>query len=315
MTAETGELSLSEIRLAADRIRPYILATPLLNGEALAGPGVWLKAENLQRTGSFKLRGAVNAVAQLTPEQRGRGVITLSAGNHGQALAYAARTFGVPCVVVVRDDAQRTKLDAIRSYGAELVLVPIDQWQTRLEEEQARRHLQLVHPFDDPLVVAGQATVGQEILEAVSDLRSVVVPVGGGGLISGVAMAIKQQRPEVRIFGVEPQQAAVVSESLAAGHPVAPSRLDSIADALATPYTRLYNLDIIRRYVDRVLTVSDEAIAAAVKLVAIGSKLLVEPAGAAAVAALLDGDGFERPAVVILSGGNVDASRLARWLV
>src|SRR5438477_3493197 len=156
MAVDTGALSLADVRAAADRIAPYVLKTPTLSGESVAGPGVWLKAENLQRTGSFKVRGAVNAVLQLTSEQRARGVITLSAGNHGQALAYAARTAGIPCVVVVRDDAQIAKLQAIRNFGAELVLCPIAQWQARLEAEQRRRDLHLVHPFDDPAVAAGQ---------------------------------------------------------------------------------------------------------------------------------------------------------------
>src|SRR5919204_5045872 len=156
MAVDTGALSLADIRGAAERIRPYVLPTPTLSGEAVAGPGLWLKAENLQRTGSFKVRGAINAVLQLNAEQRRRGVITLSAGNHGQALAYAAESAGIPCVVVIRDDAQVSKLQAIRQYGAEIVLVPIAEWQARLEAEQQRRNLYLVHPFDDPAVAAGQ---------------------------------------------------------------------------------------------------------------------------------------------------------------
>jgi threonine dehydratase len=195
MAVETESVSLAEIRAAAERIRPHVLSTPTISGEAVGGPGVWLKAENLQRTGSFKVRGAINAVLQLTAEQRSRGVITLSAGNHGQALAYAAQTVGMPCVVVVRDDAQLSKLQAIRRYGAEIVLVPIAEWQHRLEEEQERRQLHLVHPFDDPAVVAGQGTVGLEILAAVPEVRTVLVPVGGGGLISGIAIALKTSGP------------------------------------------------------------------------------------------------------------------------
>src|ERR1700736_3767605 len=226
MVVEAGVLSLDDIRATADRIPPHVWKTPTLSSEALAGAGVWLKAENLQRTGSFKVRGAVNAVLQLSPEQRHRGVITLSAGNHGLALAYAAQVVGTRCVVVVRDDAPITKLDAIRRYGAEIVLTPLAQWQERLEAEQRARDLHLVHPFDDPAVAAGQGTVGLEILTALPDVRTVVVPIGGGGLISGMAVAIKEKRPEVRLIGVEPEQAPVVGESLAAGHPVAPSRLD-----------------------------------------------------------------------------------------
>jgi threonine dehydratase len=314
MAVETGALSLADIRAAAERIRPYVLPTPTLSGEAVAGPGVWLKAENLQRTGSFKLRGAINAVLQLNPEQRRRGVITLSAGNHGQALAYAARTVGIPCLVVIRDDAQASKLQAIRSQGAEIALVPLAEWQARLEAEQQRRNLHLVHPFDDPAVAAGQGTVGLEILAAVPDLRTLIVPVGGGGLISGIAVAVKQQRPDVRLIGVEPERAPVVSESLAAGHPVAPSRLDSIADGLAAPYTRPFVLSIIQRYVDEIRTVSDDALVEALRGLALRSKLVVEPAGAAAVAAVQADGAIDRPAVAILSGGNVDGGRLGRWL-
>ena len=314
MALETGVLSLADIQATAQRIQPYVLRTPTISGESLAGQGVWLKAENLQRTGSFKVRGAVNAVLQLTPEQRGRGVITLSAGNHGQALAFAAQAFQIPCVVVVREDAPINKLQAIRRYGAEMVLVPLREWQQRLEQEQERRNLHLVHPFDDPAVAAGQGTVGLEILDALPDVRTVIVPVGGGGLISGVAVAIKTQRPEVRIIGVEPERAPAMSESLAAGHPVVPSRLDTIADGLAAPYTRPFTLSLIQRFVDQMRTVSDEAIIEAVTTIAQQSKLVVEPAGAAAVAALMADATLERPVVAILSGGNVDAVRLGAWL-
>ena len=314
MAVETGALSLAEIQAAADRIREHVLPTPTASGEAVAGVGAWLKAENLQRTGSFKVRGAINAVLQLDAEQRRRGVITLSAGNHGQALAYAAQAFGIPCVVVIRDDAQVTKLQAIRRYGAEIVLTPIGRWQERLEEEQHERDLHLVHPFDDPAVAAGQGTVGLEILEAVPDVRTVIVPVGGGGLIAGVAVAIKQQRSNVRIIGVEPERAPTVSESLAAGHPVTPSRLDTIADGLAAPYTRPFNLTLIQRLVDEVRTVSDEAIIAALTSIVLQAKLVVEPAGAAGVAALASDAAIQRPVVIVLTGGNVDGIRLGSWL-
>jgi threonine dehydratase len=314
MAVEADLLSLADVRAAADRIRPYVLKTPTVSGEAVAGPDVWLKAENLQRTGSFKVRGAVNAVLQLDPEQRRRGVITLSAGNHGLALAYAAQLLDIPCVVVVREDAPLSKLEAIRRFGAEIVLTPLAGWQERLETEQRKRNLHLVHPFDDPAVAAGQGTVGLELLEAVPDVRSVVVPVGGGGLIVGVAVAVKQQRPEVRIIGVEPEQAPTVNESLAAGHPVAPSRLDTVAEGLAAPYTRPFNLALIQRYVEEMRTVSDAAIIDALMAIVLKAKLVVEPAGAAAVTALLADAAVERPVVAILSGGNLDAQRLARWL-
>src|SRR2546429_6775005 len=150
MAVEADLLSLADVRAAADRIRPHVVTTPTISGEPIAGRDVWLKAENLQRTGSFKVRGAVNAVLQLSPEQRRRGVITLSAGNHGMALAYAAKAVGTPCVVVVREDAAVSKLEAIRGYGAEIVLTPLAHWQARLEAEQKARELHLVQPFDDP---------------------------------------------------------------------------------------------------------------------------------------------------------------------
>jgi len=314
MARETASVSLSDIQAAAERIRPHVVVTPTLPADAVGGMGVWFKAENLQRTGSFKVRGAINAVLQLTAEERRRGVITLSAGNHGRALAYAAHLIGIACVVVIREDAPATKLQAIRNYGAEIVLVPVAVWQARLEEEQRRRGLVLVHPFDDPAVVAGQGTICLELIAAVPDLRTVVVPVGGGGLVAGVATAIKEQRPEVVVIGVEPERAPVVSESLAAGHPVPPSRLDTIAEGLAPPYTRPFNLAIVQRYVDEIRLVSDEAIIEALKAVALESKLVLEPAGAAGVAALLADPSIDRPAVVILSGGNLDSDRLATWL-
>jgi len=314
MAVDAGTLSLADVQAAADRIQAHVWKTPTLANEAVAGAGVWLKAENLQRTGSFKVRGAVNAVLQLSPEQRRRGVITLSAGNHGMALAYAANAVGTPCMVVVREDAAVSKLEAIRGYGAEIVLTPLAHWQERLEAEQKARELHLVHPFDDPAVAAGQGTVGIEILEAVPDVRTVIVPVGGGGLIAGVAVAIKQQRPAVRVIGVEPERAPAVTESLAAGHPVTPSRLDTIADGLAAPYTRPFNLALIQRFVDEMRTVGDDAIVEALTFVALRAKLVVEPAGAAAVAALVADPTIDRPVVAVLSGGNLDGRRLAGWL-
>src|SRR5438445_9207285 len=314
MAVDTGALDLADVRGAADRIAPDVLKTPTLSGGSLAGPDVWLKAENLQRTGSFKVRGAVNAILQLTPEQRRRGVITLSAGNAGLGLAYAAQLCQIPCVVVVREDAAVSKLEAIRRYGAEIVLTPLARWQERLESEQRERKLHLVHPFDDPAVAAGQGTVGLEILEAVPDVRTVIVPVGGGGLIAGIAVAIKQQRSNVRIIGVEPERAPTVSESLAAGHPVSPSRLDTIADGLAAPYTRPFNLTLIQRLVDEVRTVSDEAIIAALTSIVLQAKLVVEPAGAAGVAALASDAAIQRPVVIVLTCGDVDGIRLGSWL-
>lgn len=313
MAAREGAVSLREIEAAADRIRPYILPTPLIPGDEL-GPGApWLKLESLQRTGSFKVRGAFNAILQLSDEERRRGVITLSAGNHGQALAFAAHRFEVPCVVVIREDATRTKLEAIEAFGAEIVLTPVARWQARLEEEQVRRGLHLVHPFDDPSVVNGQGTVGLEIISALPSVRTIVVPVGGGGLISGLAVAVKSLKPGVRIIGVEPAGADAVSRSLARGHPVSLDRIDTVADGLAPPYTRALNLALVQAHVDQVITVTDMAILEALRTIARRAKLIVEPAGAAAIAALATTPA-EAPVVAILTGGNVDGSRLCQWL-
>ena len=190
MAVQTAQVSLPEIEAAAERIRPYILPTPLLSGDALGSDGLWLKAENLQRTGSFKVRGAFNAVIQLDDAQRARGVITLSAGNFGQALAFAAQRFDIPCVVVIREDAQKTKLEAIERFGAQIVLVPVGEWQQRLEEEQARRGLHLVHPFDDPAVINGQGTVGLEICAALPALLR-VPPRGSAGGFRRPALAAR----------------------------------------------------------------------------------------------------------------------------
>lgn len=311
---ETASVSVADIEAAAERIGPYLQPTPLLPADAVLGDGTWFKPESLQRTGSFKVRGAANALLQLTAEQRRQGVITLSAGNHGRALAYMARRLDIPCVVVIRDDAPLAKLEAIRQEGAELVLVPASDWQSRLEAEQRRRGSHLVHPFDDPAVIAGQGTVGLEIVDALPEIASVVVPVGGGGLISGLAIAIKGRRPDVRVIGVEPERAAVVSESLAAGHPVAPSHTDSVAEGLAPPYTRALNLAIIQRYVDELRLVDDDAIIDALRAVALGAKLVLEAAGAAGVAALLADASVPRPSLCVLTGGNVDSDRLAAWL-
>jgi threonine dehydratase len=302
---------------AAERIRPHILSTPIVSGEALGLGPLLLKAENLQRTGSFKPRGAFNAVLQLTAGERRRGVITLSAGNHGQALALAARTLGLPCVVVAPETAPLTKLAAMRRFGAEIILTPSVRLQETVEREQRSRGMRLVHPFADERVIAGQGTVGLEIIAAVPDLALVVVPVGGAGLISGLGLAIKSVKPAVRVVGVEPLGAAVVSESLRTGRPVALERLATVADGLAAPYTTALNLLMVRRFVEEVVCLDDSDILDGLRRVVLDTRLVVEPAGAAAVAAITSGRVKLAPdgsTVAVLTGGNLDASRLAGWL-
>ncbi len=297
-------------------IKSFLHRTPLIASaslSAMTGTTLYLKAENLQKTGSFKPRGALAALAHLSPDERARGVITMSAGNHGQGLAYAAAQFGCQCTVVIREDATRSKLEAMRTYGADLVFTPVARWRERLDEEQERRGQVFIHPFANPDVVTGQGTVGLEILEDLLEVDTIVVPVGGGGLISGIATAVKQRRPSVRIVGVEPQGAAVVHLSLERGTPQRLERLDTIADGLAAPWTEQYTLEIIRRYVDEVVLVSDSDLAAALVTILERTKLLVEPAGSAAVAALLThkiGTRHGGQTVAVLSGGNADVEKL-----
>ncbi len=299
-------------------IQPFLHRTPVMRSSglsAMAGVDLYLKAENLQKTGSFKPRGALTALARLSPRDRARGVITMSAGNHGQGLAFAAKQFGCLCTVVVRDDATRGKVDAMRAYGADIVFTPVSLWKQRLDDEQGRRDQVYIHPFANPDVVSGQGTVGLEILDDLPDVEAVVVPVGGGGLISGVAAALKQARPNVRVVGVEPEGAAAVHRSLQRGAPQALPSLDTIADGLAAPFTEAYNLEIIRRYVDDLVLVSDPDLARALITILERTKLLVEPAGAAGVAALL-AQKIALPAgtktVAILTGGNADVDKLVQ---
>lgn len=314
-------ITIADVLAAQARIAPYVHRTPLVPSATLSrmtNTLLSLKAENLQRTGAFKARGAVNALLQLTPEQRARGVVTMSAGNHGQGLAYAAAIVGIRCVVFMPASAVPTKVDAIKSYGAEARFSPSMETVFPVMDDYRRQHeLHFVHPFSDPMVVAGQATIGLEIIEDRPDLEAVIVPVGGGGLLAGIGLVMKSLRPEVRVVGVEPEGAAAVSRSLAAGAPVTLQRIDTIADGLAAPFAAPLTQELIRSYVDDIVVLADDEIVNALRLVLERTKLLVEPAGAAGVAALLSGKaGIEHGAktVAILSGGNVDREKLKTLL-
>ena len=308
--------AIEEIEAAAGRVAPHVVRTPILDGSVLGTGPLWLKAEGLQRGGSFKVRGAFNAVLQLSPEERARGVITLSAGNHGVALALAARSLELRCVVVLPDDAPAMKASAIARLGAELLPTPRAQLGSRVDQERDRLGLTLVHPFDDPAVIVGQGTVGLEIVDAIPELGTIVVPVGGGGLIAGISAAVKRRRPSVRVVGVEPEISAAVSDSLRAGRPVAPQRLDTVADGLAAPYTRPRNLELIQRFVDEMVQVTESQIVAALRAIVLDARVVVEPAGAVAVAALREGRTRPGPGatLAVLSGSNVEPARLAQWL-
>jgi threonine dehydratase len=310
-------IPLSEIRAAAERLAGTIHRTPLLSAQSIgarAGVELRLKCECFQKTGSFKPRGALNKVLSLTAAERARGLVTVSAGNHAQAVAWAARHVGAPCVVVMPTGAPRSKLDAVRGYGAEVVLH--DDRATlfdRLREVEQERGLTFVHPFDDPVVLAGAGTVGLEILEDAPQLDAVIVPIGGGGLLGGVTSAIKAIAPRVRIVAVELAAGPGLAPALAAGKPVpAPRPPDTLADGMTPPFVGALPLAIAREAVDDVVAVSEAEIIDAMALLMTRAKLYVEGSGAAATAALVSRK-LELAAgarvVAIVSGGNVDPER------
>jgi threonine dehydratase len=312
--------TLADIRAAQRRIADRVHRTPTLSSRTLSerlGVPVFLKAETFQKTGSFKARGAVNAVRQLSADARARGIVTISAGNHAQAVAYAAGAERIRCVVVMPAHASKSKADATRGFGAEVILHgTVHEAFEMYERLQQERGLVPVHPFDDPAVIAGQGTVGLEILDDVPDASLVVVPVGGGGLISGVATAIRESASRARVVGVEPEDSAAMHRACAAGHPVRLERVGSIADGLGAPIVTERTLQIVRRYTEGVVLVNDDEILDALRFLLERQKLLVEPAGAAGLAAAFGR--LTMPAegslVIVLSGGNVDLARLKSWL-
>lgn len=310
-------IPLDAIREAAARAGQQLSRTPMLSSRTLgerARVQLRLKCECFQKTGSFKSRGALNVVLSLPPERRARGLVTVSAGNHAQAVAWAARTVHVPCTVVMPADAPRSKMDAVRSYGA--TIVTHDDRATlfdRLREEEARTGAAFVHPFDDPAGLAGAGTVGLEIVEDAPDVECVLVPIGGGGLLGGVASAIKALRPDCRVVGVELAAGPGMTPALAAGKPVSVPRPRTIADGLTPPFVGALPLEIARRAVDEILLVTEDEIDEAMRTLLTRAKLCVEGSGAAATAALLAGKVHVRDGaavVSIVSGGNVDPERL-----
>ena len=312
-----GLIRLDDVRAAADRIAGRVHRTPVLRSTSLGelwGVRLDLKAEVFQRTGSFKARGALNKVLSLSAEQCAAGVITLSAGNAGAAVAYAAASVGVPGTVVMPATAVPAKIAACRAYGADVVLTDGDLLETYLATV-AETGRTPVHPFDDPAVVAGTGTVGLEIAEDVPDAEVVLVPVGGGGLISGVAAALAALSPEVRVIGIEPETADVMSRSLAAGGPVRMTGARSVADGLAAPMSGQVTVDHVREFVERVVRVSDQDILRALPLAVTRTKLVLEPSAAAPLAALMTG-ALDLPpgtrVVSVASGGNADLALFGR---
>jgi threonine dehydratase len=314
-------VSLSDISDARKRIAPVARVTPLIDVSGAAGRPLFLKCENMQPAGAFKIRGAYNMVARLSDEQRRRGVITYSSGNHGQAMALAAQHLGAPAVVVMPTTAPAIKVEGARSFGAEVIFegTTSPERRARAESEAAARGLTMVPPFDHEWIIAGQGTAGLEILEQCPGVAAVVVPIGGGGLASGVAAAVKQTRPQVKVIGVEPAGAAKMRASLDAGHPVTLPSTSTIADGLMPVRPGDLTFDHISRFADDVVTVSDEAIVEAVLWAFNRAKVVAEPSGAASLAAVLTGAAdakgrIDGPVVAIISGGNMGPERLAEWL-
>jgi threonine dehydratase len=308
-----------DIRAARPAVDAFARRTPVLSSRTLSertGGTVALKAENLQRTGSFKVRGTAAKLAALGDEGCARGVVTASAGNHAQALAAAARARGVSCDVYVPADAPLSKVEAARGQGATVHVggASVDECLTTAQERAREDGLAFVHPFDDPQVVAGQGSLGLELLEDVPDLAKVVVPVGGGGLCSGVAIAIKSAKPDVEIVGVQAAACAPFPESLKRGEPVPATSALTIADGIAVKRPGELTLELLRTWADDIVVVGEDETAEAMVLLMERGKLVVEGAGAVGVAALLGGQ--TEPAargttIAVLSGGNVDAGLLA----
>ena len=311
-------VTLDDIEAAAGRLAGVIRELPVAGARWLddrVGGRVHLITENLQRAGSFKIRGAYNRISLLTEEERGRGVVAASAGNHAQGVALAAQLLGVRATVFMPEGATIPKVQATLAYGADVRFAgsTIDEALMAAMAYGDETGAVLIHPFDHRDIVAGQGTLGLEILQKVPDVRTIVVCTGGGGLLAGIAMAVKSQRPDVRIVGVQAQDAAAYPGSLAAGHPVALEHMSTMADGIAVGRPGAVPFAIVRDLVDDIETVTEDEISRAVLLLLERAKLLVEPAGAAATAAVLaNPKSFEPPVAVVVSGGNVDSLLLMR---
>jgi threonine dehydratase len=305
-------VQLSDIQQARDRIRSVVLETPTLPSTSfsrLTGGEVLLKAENLQRTGSFKIRGALNAISQLAADQKGMGVVAASAGNHAQGVALAARELGIRSTVFMPENAAIPKIAATKEYGSDVVLGGANLAEaTDLGLAFASdTGATMIHPYDDPHIIAGQGTLGLELLDQVPDVETVIVPVGGGGLIAGTALAIKASNPSVRIIGVHSAAVPTYVRARQAGVPTEIEPKPTVADGIAVSRPAKICFDLIEEHVDELVTVQDQEITEAVALLLERAKYLVEPAGAATVAAILSGAvRVDDKTVAVLSGGNID---------
>ncbi len=310
-------VTLDQISAARERIRQAAKVTPLVDVSNVAGRPLWLKCESLQPGGAFKIRGAYNMVAQLPEEQRRRGVITYSSGNHGQAVALAARALGAPAVVVMPTTAPKIKVEGAKAFGAEVVFEGTTSLHRRARAEAiaAERGLTMVPPFDHEWIIAGQGTLGLEILEQLPSVKTVLVPIGGGGLVSGVSAAIRQARQDVTVVGIEPSGADGMRRSIAAGEVQTLEGSMSVADGLMAARPGDLNFAHVQRFVDRIDTVDDAEIIDAVRWLFVRAKMVAEPSGAATVAAALRSSAsYTAPVVAIVSGGNLDPGDLSKYL-
>lgn len=312
------EVTLADVEAAREVLEGTAIVTPMEESRwlsAIAGGRVGLKCENLQRTGSFKARGAFVRISRLSAEERARGVVAASAGNHAQGVALAAQQLGIAATVFMPEGAPIPKERATRGYGADVVFSG-RYLEDALEAARAfaeRTGAVMIHPFDHVDVVAGQGTVGLELLEQMPDVRTVVVPTGGGGLLAGIALAVKAARPDVRVVGVQAKDAAAYPGSLEQGRPTPLEHMRTMADGIAVGRPGDITFAAVRDHVDEVVTVSEDLLARALLALVERAKMVVEPAGAAAVAAILDHpERFETPAVAVLSGGNVDPLLLGK---
>lgn len=312
-------MSLADVQRAQSVIKDLVKETPLIHIPSIStqmGIEVHFKAENLQRAGSFKVRGAINKIYSLTEEEKQRGVIAASAGNHAQGVAVAAQNLGIKAVICMPEGAPIAKLEATQGYGAEVVLHGAtydDAFQKALELQKEHGYT-FIHGFDDPYTIAGQGTIGLEILEALPDVATVVIPIGGGGLCSGIALAIKSLKPSVRVIGVQAAGAPAVYLSHQQGELVATDSVRTIADGIAIKRPGLLNWELIHKYVDEVVLVDEEEIAQSIIHLLERGKLMVEGAGATGMAALLGKKiaNLQGPVCVVLSGGNIDVNILSR---
>lgn len=311
---EENLITYNDIIEAKYLIQNYIFETPLINSKNIENAldfKLLFKIEAFQKLGSFKLRGVMNKFLHLTEEEKSKGVVTISAGNHALSLAYAASEFGIPAVVLMPEHASPVKITKTKSYGADVVLIKdSEDLQQRLEEIKQERNLTLVHPFDDRFVIAGQGTVGLEILAQLSYTPDyVIVPLGGGGLISGIATAIKSQHPDVTMIGVEPEGADAMSQSLQENRVITLNSVNTIAGGLAPPFAGKLTLAHVKKYVDKVVTVSDQEIIDATKSLLMEENIVTEPSGSAALAGVFSKKisiPTDSRVLCVLSGGNFD---------